>query len=196
MHRPVTRFMIRRCAAPGGPLWSGGVVPHFFIEAQMTEQSLTEVLEERVERLGFELVELERTGAKGRPVFRVRVDRPDSVPGEGVGLDDCARISRALEEYLDVQETIPANYVIEVSSPGVERPLIKRRDFERFTGHEVAVKGYGPLAGRGRRLQGELLGIADGPENETVRLRLEDGEEVDVARSEIARATLVFRWNE
>lgn len=162
----------------------------------MTEQSLTEVLEERVEKLGFELVELERAGAKGRPVFRVRVDRPDSVPGEGVGLDDCARISRALEEYLDVQDTIPGNYVIEVSSPGVERPLIKRRDFERFTGHEVAVKGYAPLAGRGRRLQGELLGIVGGPENETVRLRLEDGEEVDVARSDIARATLVFRWNE
>lgn len=162
----------------------------------MTEQSLTEVLEARIEALGFELVELERSGAKSRPVFRVRVDRPDSVPGEGVGLEDCARISRSLEEYLDAQETIPGNYVIEVSSPGVERPLTKRRDFERFAGREVAVKGYGPLAGRGRRLQGELLGIEDGPEDGTVRLRLEDGEEVDVARSDIARATLVFRWNE
>jgi ribosome maturation factor RimP len=162
----------------------------------MADQSLTQVLEERVEALGFELVELERSGAKSRPVFRVRVDRPDSVPGEGVGLDDCARISRSLEEYLDAEESIPGNYVIEVSSPGVERPLTKRRDFERFRGQEVAVKGYAPLAGRGRRLQGELLGIEGGPEDETVRLRLEDGEEVDVARSEIARATLVFRWNE
>jgi ribosome maturation factor RimP len=162
----------------------------------MAEQSLTEALEERTEALGFELVELERTGAKNRPVFRVRVDRPDSEPGSGVGLDDCARISRALEEYLDAQDTIPANYVIEVSSPGIERPLVKRRDFERFAGHEIAVKGYGPLAGRGRRLQGELLGIEDGPDGERVSLRLEDGEEVSVLWSDVARANLVFRWNE
>lgn len=162
----------------------------------MAESSLTDVLEERVEALGFELVELERTGAKGRPVFRVRVDRPDSKPGEGVGLQDCARVSRAIEEYLDAQETIPSNYVIEVSSPGVERPLLKRRDFERFTGHEIAVKGYGPLAGRGRRLQGELLGIEDALEGERLRLRLEDGEEVEIDRSSVARANLVFRWNE
>lgn len=163
----------------------------------MAEQSLTEALEARTEALGFELVELERTGAKARPVFRVRVDRPDSVPGEGgVGLDDCARISRALEEYLDAQERIPGNYVLEVSSPGVERPLVKRRDFERFAGHEIAVKGYGPLADRGRRLQGELLGLNDGPDGERVRLRLDDGEEVEVARADVARAHLVFRWNE
>lgn len=162
----------------------------------MAEQSLKEALEERTEALGFEVVELERAGAKNRPVFRLRVDRPDSVPGEGVGLDDCARISRALEEYLDERETIPATYVLEVSSPGVERPLVKRRDFERFAGHDVAVKGYGPLAGRGRRLEGELLGIDDGPEGERIRLRLEDGEEVEVARTEVARANLVFRWNE
>ncbi|MFP4624374.1 MAG: ribosome maturation factor RimP [Gemmatimonadota bacterium] len=162
----------------------------------MAEQSLADALEERTEALGFEVVELERTGSKNRPVFRLRVDRPDSVPGQGVGLDDCARISRALEEYLDARDTIPANYVLEVSSPGVERPLVKRRDFERFTGHEVAVKGYAPLAGRGRRLEGELMGIQDGPEGERIRLRLEDGEEIEVARQDVARANLVFRWNE
>ena len=152
----------------------------------MAEQSLEQALEERTEALGFELVELERTGAKNRPVLRVRVDRPDSRPGEGVGLEDCARISRALEEYLDALETLPSNYVLEVSSPGVERPLVKRRDFERFAGHEVAVKGYAPLAGRGKRVQGELLGIDGTGEGETLRLRLEDGEEVEVARSDVA----------
>ena len=163
----------------------------------MADISLTEALEERTEALGFELVEMERAGNRQRPVFRVRVDRPDSEPGTaGIGVDDCARISRALEEYLDAQENVPGNYVLEVSSPGVERPLVKRRDFERFAGHEVAVKGYGPLADRGRRLEGELLGIEDGPEGERIRLRLETGEEVGVARSDVARAHLIFRWNE
>ncbi|HSH44384.1 MAG TPA: ribosome maturation factor RimP [Longimicrobiales bacterium] len=162
----------------------------------MTDQSLEQVLEERTEALGFELVELERAGSKSRPVLRLRVDRPDSEPGRGISVGECARVSRALEEYLDALPSLPGNYVLEVSSPGVERPLVRRRDFDRFRGHEVAVKGYGPLAGRGRRLQGELLGLEDGPEGDMVRLRLEDGEEVRVPRDSIARAHLVFRWNE
>ena len=162
----------------------------------MAEQSLEQALEERTEALGFELVELERTGSRNRPVLRVRVDRPDSRPGDGVGLEDCARISRALEAYLDELESMPSNYVLEVSSPGVERPLVKRRDFERFRGHEVVIKGYAPLLERGKRLEGELLGIEDGPNGEHIRLRLEDGEEVEVDRSDVARAHLAFRWNE
>lgn len=162
----------------------------------MAEPSLEEALEERTRALGFELVELERAGSKTRPVLRVRVDRPDSVPGQGVSVADCTRVSRALEGYLDALEGIPATYVLEVSSPGVERPLVRRRDFERFRGHEVAVRGYAPLAGRGKRLQGELLGLEDAPDGEQVRLRLEDGEEVVVPREGIARAHLVFRWNE
>lgn len=161
----------------------------------MSDRSLAEVLEERTEALGFELVEYERTGSKNRPVLRVRVDRPDAEPGEGVGLDDCARISRSLEEYLDELETLPGNYVLEVSSPGVERPLVRSRDFERFAGREVVVKGYAPLAGRGKRLQGELLGLVDRPTGEVVRLRLEDTDEVEVPRKDIAKAHLVFHWN-
>ena len=162
----------------------------------MSDRSLAEVLEERIEALGFELVEYERTGSKNRPVLRLRVDRPDSEPGKGIGLEDCARISRSLEEYLDALETLPGNYVLEVSSPGVERPLVRRRDFERFAGQEVVVKGYAPLAGREKRLQGELLGLVDGEDGEVVRLRLEDAEEVEVPRDAIAKAHLVFHWNE
>lgn len=161
----------------------------------MAEQSLEQALEERTEALGFELVELERAGSKARPVLRVRVDRPDAEAGAGISLEDCARVSRALEEYLDALPAMAQNYVLEVSSPGVERPLVRRGDYERFRGHEVAVRGYAPLAGRGRRLQGELLGLDEGPDGDAVRLRLEDGEEVVVPREGIARAHLVFRWN-
>jgi ribosome maturation factor RimP len=188
--------MIGGCAVPGRSRYGVGAHTPTFLLTSMADRSLQEVLEQRVEALGFELVELERTGSRNRPVLRVRVDRPDSEPGHGVGLEDCARISRALEEYLDGLETLPGNYVLEVSSPGVERPLVRRRDFNRFTGREVTVKGYAPLAGRGRLLDGELLGMVDGPDGERVRLRLGDGEEVEVRRNEIARAHLVFRWNE
>lgn len=162
----------------------------------MADGSLKDAVAERVEALGFELVELERAGSKNRPVLRVRADRPDAEPGKGITLEECTRISRALEEYLDALPSIPATYVLEVSSPGVERPLVRQRDFERFAGHEVALRGYAPLAGRERRLEGELLGLSAGPEGEMVRIRLGDGEEVEVARDEIARAHLVFRWND
>lgn len=175
-----------------------GRTPPLFLSGHSSVEmsgTLEEVLEERTEALGFEVVEFERTGSKNRPVLRLRVDRPESEPGEGVGLEDCARISRSLEEYLDGLETLPGNYVLEVSSPGVERPLVRARDFERFAGREVVVKGYAPLAGRGKRLEGELLGLVDGSDGEAVGLRLEDGDEVEVRRKEIAKAHLVFHWN-
>ncbi len=162
----------------------------------MSEPSLEDVIRERVEALGFELVELERAGSRTRPVLRVRADRTDAEPGRGISLDECARISRTLEEYLDTLATLPDTYVLEVSSPGVERPLVRREDFERFAGQEVAVRGFAPLAGRDRRLEGELLGVTDGPDGEMVRLRLSDGAEVAVSREAISRAHLVFRWNE
>ena len=161
----------------------------------MADASLDRTLETRVESLGFELVDVERAGSKTRPVLRLRIDRPDSAPGEGVTLDDCARVSRSLEAYLDAVPELEQRYVLEVSSPGVERPLVKRRDFERFAGREVVVSGREPLAGKGKRLEGELLGVAGEEGEDRIRLRLADGDEVEIPRAEVKRAHLVFRWN-
>ncbi|MBI4545562.1 MAG: ribosome maturation factor RimP [Gemmatimonadetes bacterium] len=158
----------------------------------MADDPLERLLEARVEALGYELVELERTGSRSRPILRLRIDRPDSERGRGVTLDDCARVSRELESLLDQMAELGARYVLEVSSPGIERPLVRPRDFERFAGREVAIKGVAPLAGRGRRLEGTLLGLSDG--GMWVRLQLADGEVVELARGEIARAHLIFRW--
>jgi ribosome maturation factor RimP len=160
------------------------------------DDALEREIEARIEALGFELVELERAGARGRPILRVRADRPDAGDGLRISLDECARISRALEDYLDAAPEVPEKYVLEVSSPGLERPLVRRRDFERFVGREVTLRGAGPLAGRSRRLEGELLGVVDGERGEMIRLRLSQGEEIAVPREEITRANLVFRWNE
>lgn len=152
-------------------------------------------LERRVETLGYELVEVRWGGSGKRPVLKLRIDRADSSRGEGVTVDDCAVVSRALEEWLDEREGLSDRYVLEVSSPGVDRPLVRSRDFERFVGETVAVKGKEVLLGKATKLEGELLGLAGADtEEESVLLRLPDGEEVSVPRSEIRKAHLVFTW--
>ncbi len=155
---------------------------------------LEKAIENNLELQGLELVELERAGSRQRPILRLRVDRPGSGPQAGVSVEDCARASRVLEAMLEAREDVPSRYTLEVSSPGVERPLVRDRDFARFAGSEVALKGGTPLAGRAKRLQGTLLGLSE--DGAAVLLRLPDGEEVSVARREITRAHLVFRWPE
>lgn len=155
-------------------------------------ESLEREIERRVEEMGFELVELERAGDRRKPILRVYVDIPDSVPGQpGISLDQCAAVSRALEPHLDEREDLADTYVVEVSSPGVERPLTRPRDWERFAGQEVALKGRGVLAGRARRLEGTLLGLREG---DAVALRLPDGEEVEIPLADVERGNLVYRW--
>jgi ribosome maturation factor RimP len=156
--------------------------------------SLSRDLETRVEALGYELVELEQLGTKTRPILRLRIDWPESGEKRGVTVEDCAVVSRALEAYLDTREGLSERYTLEVSSPGVERPLVRRRDFERFAGQPVALRGKTSLAERGRRLEGELLGVVERDGGEYVKVRLPKGEEVEVPRADIDRAHLVFKW--
>ena len=161
----------------------------------MSDRDLTRVIDGGLEELGFELVEMEAGGTKSRPILRLRIDRaPGADESAGVSVDDCARVSRALEARLEGDARFPATYVLEVSSPGVERPLVRRRDFERFAGREVTLQGRELLAGKSRKLQGELLGIAGEGGDEALRLRLPGGEELEIPRREVTRANLVFRW--
>jgi ribosome maturation factor RimP len=198
---------IRRVSEPGErPLadraakW-GAVAPLFLLPqpdvrmAVERNESLAREMERRVDELGFELVELEQAGSRARPILRAAIDRPDSKPGEpAVSLDDCTTVSRALEPWLDQYEGLSDRYVLEVSSPGVERPLVRLRDWERFAGAEVAVKGKDVLAGRAKRLEGVLLGLRGDVGAETVALRLPGDEEIEVPLAEIDRGNLVFRW--
>jgi ribosome maturation factor RimP len=155
-------------------------------------------LSDRIEGLGFELVEVRWGGSGQRPRLELRIDRPGSGPGTGVTVEECASVSRALEPWLDEHESLSRRYVLEVSSPGVERPLVKVGDFERFRGERVAVIGTGVLAGLATRLEGELLGIEGaGTDEEAVRLRLRGkggDSEVRIPRSEIRKANLLFEW--
>jgi ribosome maturation factor RimP len=169
---------------------------------------IEEGIEDRVEALSLEMVELEWAGSAARPILRLRVDLPDSTPGNGVTVNDCVRVSRALEPWLDEHPDVPERYTLEVSSPGVERPLRRRRDFLRFAGSEVVVKVHNVLPGaKSRRLEGRLEGVeggdaaGDGEGSDesgpyTVLVRLGKGTEVRVPSEEIVRAHLVFRWDD
>ena len=149
--------------------------------------------------LGFELVTFERAGGSRRPLLRVRIDRlgrsADRPDDTGVTVDDCARVSRVLERYLDERAELPERRIVEVSSPGVERPLVKPADYARFAGRQVLIQGFGPLVGRQKRVEGRLLGLAEGPEDavEVVEVDVE-GERLRVPVTAIARANLVYDW--
>jgi ribosome maturation factor RimP len=163
--------------------------------SENADAGLSAAIEQRVDELGFELVELEVAGNRARPILRVYLDRPGSLPGQpGVSLEDCTTVSRALEPMLDACEGLSERYLLEVSSPGVERPLTRPRDWARFAGQEVAVRGRGTLAGKARRLEGELLGLRGEGEAGHVALRLPGGEEVEFPLAEVEKAHLVYRW--
>jgi ribosome maturation factor RimP len=112
-----------------------------------------------------------------------------------VTVADCAKVSRALEAWMDELEVMPERYVLEVSSPGVERPLTRPGDWKRFAGQQVAVTGHKVLAGRAKRLEGELVGVkSDESQSERVVIRLAGGDEVEIPREEILRGHLLFKW--
>lgn len=153
------------------------------------------LIERVVGDLGFELVTLERGGGRRRPLLRLRVDRPESAPGRSsVTVDDCALISRAVRAALESEDADEVEYILEVSSPGVERPLIRPRDFERFAGHDVRIRGYAPFGDRGRQLEGVLLGISN-EDGDAVALEI-GGETIQVPMRAIATARLVYRWED
>ncbi|MGH7502782.1 MAG: ribosome maturation factor RimP [Longimicrobiales bacterium] len=158
------------------------------------DDSLERIIEHRVAELGFEFVELERAGSRHRPILRLRIDLPDAEPGHGITIDECAIVSRAIEAFLDSDPAVAERYVLEVSSPGIERPLVRRRDYERYAGRAIAVSGHDLLEGNHRRLEGTLEGIAGEGEEERILLRMADGIVHEVPRSRVTRAHLVFRW--
>ncbi len=150
-------------------------------------------IERSIESLGFELVTLERGGGRSRPLLRVRIDRPDSAPGRSsITVEDCARVSRALRDLLEADDDGGADWVLEVSSPGVERPLVRAADFDRFRGQRVRVRGYERLAGTAKQLEGTLLGLVEGrPEAFALDV---DGDRVEILLEAVAAARLAYGW--
>lgn len=140
---------------------------------------LMALVERTVDGLGYELVELERTG---RGLLRVTLDT--ARPG-GIGLDDCERVSRQLTHLFAVEHVDYDR--LEVSSPGLDRPLRGLRDFARFVGSEVALQLHAPHEGR-RKLRGTVLAAGGEPGSEWIRLQESPPEAAPAARGAKARA--------
>lgn len=149
--------------------------------------TLQQLVGQEVESLGFELFELRKRGSSGRPVFDVRIDRPD---GSAITVDDCARVSRALEARLDGSGLVSDRYVLEVSSPGLERPLRRSKDWQRYVGKRVSI--LSPQ--HGGRFEAENGGLDNESGAEVVRLRMDGGAERRIPLAEIKEARLTFTW--
>ena len=154
----------------------------------MSVDALLLPIRDHLAELGFELVDLRRVGTLERPILQVRVDRPDSRPGQGVTADDCAAISRSLERFLESRAMVGPRYVLEVSSPGLERPLRWPEHWRRFVGRRARVRAEE----FGGRRQVEIIAV---PDDEHVVVRLDDGTEATLALGTIREATLVVDWN-
>jgi ribosome maturation factor RimP len=145
------------------------------------------VAEPVAEGLGFRLVRVKVTPQNGCTV-QVMAERPDGT----MSVEDCEAVSRALSPVLDLEDPVESPYRLEISSPGIDRPLVRRSDFERFAGHTVKVEMAVARDGR-RRFRGVLLGI----EGESAKIRRDDAKEgepgeVELPVAEMAEARLVL----
>ncbi|MCB9591881.1 MAG: ribosome maturation factor RimP [Sandaracinaceae bacterium] len=143
---------------------------------------------------GVELVQVRKVTERGSLVLRVMIDRPGGVDGaSGVTLADCQAVSRDLSPALDVHDVVGGAYRLEVSSPGLDRPLVRITDFERFAGKLVEIRTRAPWPdARGverRKFKGRLQGI----EGEAVRVSV-DGADITVPHAEIAKANVVYEY--
>ena len=142
--------------------------------------NLQQILEPVLEAMGYELVGVEFHRMHANALLRVYIDKES-----GVNVDDCQQVSHQISGILDVEDPIPSRYTLEVSSPGLDRPLFKAEDFVRFAGRQVRIHLDLPLNGRRK-----LVGLLRGLRGEEVVLELE-GLELLVPLDRIEKARLV-----
>ena len=153
-------------------------------------QKLQSLAEPVVTGQGYELVDLEFKNELGTWILRVFIDKPKPEPSEGgVGLDDCAQVSRELSAVLDVEDAIPMHYSLEVSSPGLNRPLKKAADFARFVGKKAKIRTRHPVGDSRRNFSGTLVGVDGGT------VKIDVGDQVcEVPVDDVEKANLVYEF--
>jgi len=145
---------------------------------------LHKIIDPVAEAMGYEVVRiaLQNSARGGSMTLQVMAERPDGT----MLIEDCTKLSREISVILDVEDPISAEYILEVSTPGIDRPLTRRKDFENYAGYETKIELSVPEGGR-RRYRGTLLGITD----DTVKIEV-DGEVFDVDFNNINRSKLVM----
>jgi ribosome maturation factor RimP len=147
--------------------------------------SKIEAIAERVAQSeGIEIVEIELKGGGKNRFLRISIDKPD-----GVTHGDCELVSQQVSTILDVEDVVPGAYTLEVSSPGVERKLLKYKDFERFTGKKIKAILREPVE-NSRRWEGTLASCADG----LISLEVADGKTIQFPFDQVEKAHLKFEW--
>lgn len=145
---------------------------------------LHDIIDPVAEAMGFEIVRiaLQNSARGGATTLQIMAERPDGT----MLIEDCARLSREVSVILDVEDPISGEYSLEVSTPGIDRPLTRRKDFENYAGYEVRIELSVPEEGR-RRYRGKLLGIT----KDLVKIEV-DGEVFEVDFNNIYRSKLVL----
>lgn len=156
-------------------------MPIFYFD-MATDSSLENIIAPAVTALGFDLVTCAFTFEGHRKIVRVYIDGP-----QGVTVDDCARVSQQISAVLEVQTPINGQFHLEVSSPGLDRPLITPAHYRRFLGRHIRIKLHNALAGR-RNFTGELKSISD---NDGQIQILVDGQTIELSFANIEKANLI-----
>jgi ribosome maturation factor RimP len=145
---------------------------------------LERLIEPEVKRLGYELVRVMMIGGSSDPTLQVMAERPDT---RQLDITDCERISRQLSEMLDLADPIDGSYRLEVSSPGIDRPLTRLKDFKEWAGHEARIKLIDPHEGRK-----QFTCILQGIEGQEILIITKEGEAHALPFSAISSAKLVL----
>lgn len=150
-------------------------------QRESLEARVASLAEQAAASMGMEIVLVEIKGGGNRSIVRTFIDQPG-----GISLSDCERFSKRFSVLLDVEDWIPFSYVLEVSSPGLDRPLVKEGDFRRFAGRNVKVRTRVPAAGQ-RNFRGRILSVTDG----RLMLELAEGKNIEIVLTDIEKANLV-----
>ena len=152
--------------------------------AGLNREAINEIIERVTAREGLELVHWETVGPRNHFVLRIFIDKPG-----GVTLGDCERVSNQVGTLFDVEDLIPNQYTLEVSSPGIERGLYKPADYERFAGSRVKLRTAEPINGQ-RNFKGTLIGIS----GDTVSLEADAAGRIDIPFEQIAKANIEYEF--
>jgi ribosome maturation factor RimP len=149
--------------------------------------SLFQSFEKIIDPMGYGVVRVQINGMKRR-VLQVMIERKDEQP---INVDDCAEVSRTISVHLDVEDPIPGQYTLEISSPGLERPLVRAKDYKRFLGHEIMVRTILPVENR-KNFQGFLENSSDDGISIHLKHPLDSGlDKIDIRYGDIRQAHLV-----